>query len=434
MLSDETIVRTPTGDRPLSALRPVDQVFDAHNHVITVSVGASQPLINPHRVVFRPYHHTHNGLPEDVPISSFTADSAHQLHLVAPKYVKATLLRDKKEPEFFTIVEWRTRCVGYTSPEEQARRELAGLERPVVDGYLRNRSQDPAIPVAETLPSSPPSAAASSDPSYAPSSDVDMDNDAADADEQDNEQGDHDGLRDINENADTDEDEDEAARQAPNSDAFVQDEAYSAELVQHAVRRLASDRACQCGATRTFTLSCGSERRAALLHMALQSPDLSTTIDPQVVLPGEPHSLSIAQFMTSRHVKNPGRGEAPPGGTYIKLTRFPFETLPRGDTNADDLPIEAYFLGSWLGDGSHDAVRITSVDLDEARGYLAGYVDRLNASRAHGAAPLHLRITPHMVAEGSNQLQPTRTCFEFAISSTFREHDGFYRNPLRDGL
>lgn len=58
MLSNETVIRTPTGDRPISALRPIDEVFDSHNHVITVNVGAEEPLQNPHRVIVRPYQHT----------------------------------------------------------------------------------------------------------------------------------------------------------------------------------------------------------------------------------------------------------------------------------------------------------------------------------------------------------------------------------------
>lgn len=121
MLSNETVIRTPLGDRTISALQPVDQVFDSHNRVKTVSVGASEPLVNLHRVVIRPFHPAHNGLQENEAVSSFIVDSAHQLHLWAPKYVKAITMRDKKHPEFFAIVEWRTRCVGYTSLEECAR-------------------------------------------------------------------------------------------------------------------------------------------------------------------------------------------------------------------------------------------------------------------------------------------------------------------------
>ncbi|PWN19441.1 hypothetical protein BCV69DRAFT_39932 [Microstroma glucosiphilum] len=166
--------------------------------------------------------------------------------------------------------------------------------------------------------------------------------------------------------------------------------------------------------------------------MALCSLHLSMKVDPEALLPGEPHIISVSRYFESRHVNNPARGEPPPGGTWIKLARFPFESMPTGDPHTDNLPIEPKFLGLWLGDGTHDQVRIASSDFDETREYLAGYVHRLNATRPRGAAPLHLRITPHIMAEGA--IPANVTCFEFAIASTFRDQEGFYWNPLLDGL
>jgi hypothetical protein len=133
--------------------------------------------------------------------------------------------------------------------------------------------------------------------------------------------------------------------------------------------------------------------------------------------------VSVSSYVASNHVKNPAGGE-PPQGAYLKLARFPFETLTQEAADDGDLPIEPKWLGLWLGDGLHSDTMISSSDLDETRYYLAGYVDRLNATRPAGAAPLHLRITPKIFAE-DHPVHSNVTIFDFAISSTFHDNPGF---------
>lgn len=116
------------------------------------------------------------------------------------------------------------------------------------------------------------------------------------------------------------------------------------------------------------------------------------------------------------------------------MARFPFETLlTREATDDGDLPIEPTWLGLWLGDGLHSDTIITSSDFDETRGYLAGYVDRLNATRPAGAAPLHLRISPKLIPQ-DHPVHSNVTVFDFAISSTYRDDPGFCWNLIRTGL
>ncbi|PWN19442.1 hypothetical protein BCV69DRAFT_300273 [Microstroma glucosiphilum] len=200
-------------------------------------------------------------------------------------------------------------------------------------------------------PGSPPT----SDPPFVPSSDTDETFEGGNQAEPHESDG-------------SDEEGSEAsdgAPEAPSSDAFVQDAAYSPFLVQYVAERLKDQRACQCGASRTFQVTCGNADQAEHLQRALHSPELAARVDAKALLPGYLHSLSVEQFMDSKHVKNPRTGD-PPRGAFLKLGRYPFEVLPEGGAQAEELPLDPNWLGKWLGDGLHNGPTIFSTELEEA--------------------------------------------------------------------
>lgn len=435
MLSTETIIRTPNGDRAIASLSATDQIYDQSNQIINVSVGPPTPLEDAHRVVFHPFHASHNGLHEEESITHIVIDAQHRLHLVVPKYSAAILARDKKEPDLLTIVNWHTFCIEYTTPEAQARAELAELEWPAVPPppatYLRPRATLAETATASEALRSSPAAAPFSDPSYAPSSDVDEYFDVAEYAGVHNENG---GIID-DQTDDERSDEDEPMQPAPSSDAFLQYDNHSHFPVNQAQRRLADDEACQCGTSRQFSLRCGNEAQARLLRMALRTPELAWRVDPKALLPGDPHTVPLPRFMASPHVKNPDRG-GPPEGAFLKLARFPFETLSIKGTAGDSLPIEPLWLGLCLGDGYHAGTIVSSSDFDEMRDNLASYVDRLIAVRPAGAAPLHLHSYAQTHPEDYDGLHISVTVFNFSINSTYFKHPyiGFFWTPIRNGF
>lgn len=71
---------------------------------------------------------------------------------------------------------------------------------------------------------------------------------------------------------------------------------------------------------------------------------------------------------------------------HLRLYRCPYGDVFFPPSVEEDLPLDPYFVGIWLGDG---AIRqpVVSSSEDEIRLWLQGYVDRINAS---GAAPHHL--------------------------------------------
>lgn len=338
-------------------------------------------------------------------MTSIVVDAAHESHLVAAIYVGAILAPVKDQPNNLSIVSWHTLCVGFTTPEQQALQEIARLEWPAVpapfESYLRPREPMTASAASATLLGSSPGSAPSSDPSFAPSSDDEGSEDS------------------------------DGTPEAPSSDAFMQDGAYSARIVEHVANRLSAQRACQCGASRTFEVTCGNAQQAEHLRQALRSPELASRVDSKALLPGDLHSLSVEQFMASKHVNNPRTGD-PPRGAFLKLARYPFEVLPDGAAGAEDLPLDPKFFGTWLGDGTNAAPQITSTDLDETREYLSNLVGRLNASRPHGAAPLHLHVASMLVSPGRIGPPGNLTCFSLSITST--RQDGVQWNPILNGL
>jgi hypothetical protein len=228
MLCDETIIRTPTEDRPLSTLRTGDTVYDSHNEVITVTIGPSELLVIPHRVAFLPYHWSHNMYHDDETIASFIVNEEHELHLVAPKYGSAITIKRRRHPQIRTLVMWHTRCIGHTTPEESTRQELDQLRLPGMPPHPLTRLRPRGEQLAAITSPGPLSSSPSTDTSFMPSSQVGEDLDMPGQISDDEERGSEDNSA-SNASHQTD-DEDNALAQAPSSDAFVRHVDYSPDV------------------------------------------------------------------------------------------------------------------------------------------------------------------------------------------------------------
>jgi hypothetical protein len=124
--------------------------------------------------------------------------------------------------------------------------------------------------------------------------------------------------------------------------------------------------------------------------------------------------------------------------THLKLYRakliFTPSLIPPEER---PVPIDPYFLGLWLGDGTATTTGIASSD-QEVAVWLQSYVDRLNRRRPNGARPLHLRVSQGHRA-GEELKGPMKghlaivDCNIYTIASKLGG-DGFPWNPVTAGL
>jgi hypothetical protein len=99
------------------------------------------------------------------------------------------------------------------------------------------------------------------------------------------------------------------------------------------------------------------------------------------------------------------------------------------------VPINPYFLGLWLGDGTAANTGIATSDR-EIVVWLQSYVGRLNRQRPLGARPLHLHEqVSHCVGDKiQNSPYYARVgCNVYSITCA-QDGEGFYWNPIRTGL
>ena len=71
----------------------------------------------------------------------------------------------------------------------------------------------------------------------------------------------------------------------------------------------------------------------------------------------------------------------------FKLHRAPLRAVDDIQaTLAENLPLDPYFIGFWLGDGTARRPQVSTSDL-ELKVYLDNYVERLNEARLLGTRP-----------------------------------------------
>ena len=115
-----------------------------------------------------------------------------------------------------------------------------------------------------------------------------------------------------------------------------------------------------------------------------------------------------------------------------KLTYVPSPVPPE----QRPVPVDPYFLGLWLGDGTAVSTSISSSDREIAV-WLNSYVERLNRGRPLGARPLALH--EHLTSRAGDIIQEGQPytsnadVYEYSITCP-HQADGYYWNPVRNGL
>lgn len=194
---------------------------------------------------------------------------------------------------------------------------------------------------------------------------------------------------------------------------------------------------CRCGGFRKVLRRFKTRDQAVTAHEILLG-DHADLIDPLAVHDGDEYSLPVEQFEALCN------GEAK--RTHLKLfrARLTFDTPSQNvsalSSSSSSLPLDPYYLGFWLGDGTALNTGISSSDREVAV-YLRSYVHRLNSSRPPGARPLILHeslITSAGAPTGGSYngkvYHRSVDVFHYRISCPAQTDLGFHWNPVLDGL
>lgn len=130
----------------------------------------------------------------------------------------------------------------------------------------------------------------------------------------------------------------------------------------------------------------------------------SYVIDPNCIKTSEIFSVKLDQLLHCSHPSHKGYCD-----TFLSL-RFPNTTTVINSINAN-LPIPAYLLGLWLGDGSKSSMAIHSVDI-EVKDYLQQVVDAYNEFRPPGKERLKLSEKKDPIKKDHHQ-----QCYKWSIVS-----------------
>ncbi|KAJ8103409.1 hypothetical protein POJ06DRAFT_495 [Lipomyces tetrasporus] len=155
--------------------------------------------------------------------------------------------------------------------------------------------------------------------------------------------------------------------------------------------------------------------------------DRHDVIDPLIVRDGDKFNLTLEEYgrLCNNEVKR----------SRLKLHRAPlsFDTSTVS-AEAQNLPVDPYFLGLWLGDGHADNTRITSSD-PEIAAWLQSYVDRLNGSVKNAGPKLCLAKRLNHKAGSRLENGYARKCDSFVYRITCPHGGAQLRyNPVLDGL
>ncbi|KAI9846186.1 MAG: glutamate synthase [NADH] [Sclerophora amabilis] len=200
-------------------------------------------------------------------------------------------------------------------------------------------------------------------------------------------------------------------------------------------RRFATVRAsldstdCSCRGLRKVSRRFRSSEQAQLARSILVG-DQHQLIDPLIVRDGDEYSMTVQEYedICSKDIKQ----------DHLKLYRAPPTPESSATPAQRSCPLDPYFLGLWLGDGTAGSTAITSSDR-EVHVWLQSYVDHLNSIRPEGARPLHLAQSPKTAAGSSRVGKGNGTgvsrsdVVEYSITCP-QQGTGYYSNPVRDGL
>lgn len=415
------------GDVRLGDLGATATLFDLRGRAIEVDISSPQALTSPHRILYWS-HRLSNAVArqEGTEPDQYIADGEHPLLLVGAPGAKALLLETRARR--FTV-EWYTRCVASTPLSQQARQDLEELisseDSQHSDQDFTPDSHDTML-VNSSSSNSPPSSPTpgggrplprqaalrsldtlrtlplqSSSPSSASSDFTFLGSDDAPVVEDSSE-----------EESESDDDE-----EILSSETWRGEEGYSPGNLRHLAQRLRSNRTCRCAGVRQITISCPTRIEAQNIHRALSRPHLAGEVDPEAILPGDPHTMTVRQYVAARHPRT-----IPAQGLFntnirIKMIRFPTEIQHDDGRNAAPAPIQPWWFGLWTGDGTHDStvVSCSTQDLPVIRGKIQQIVGGLNAARRAGTAPLHLWQYEN---RQSNVLNAHASVWQLAITST----------------
>ncbi|KAK9427947.1 hypothetical protein V1505DRAFT_378518, partial [Lipomyces doorenjongii] len=217
---------------------------------------------------------------------------------------------------------------------------------------------------------------------------------------------------------------------APRSSSPLSDSS-SRELDKAAQDRFAAVRkslgSCDCGGLRRVKRCFKSEELAQLALEIVQS-DRHHLLDPLIVRDGERFSITVEEYerLCCKRVKL----------KHMKLHRAPPAFDPfTASADPQARPLDPYYLGLWLGDGTAVTTTIASSDAEIAV-WLQSYVDRLNSSRP----PVDkLYLTKTLIAAAGKVLSNgdvsnrNLDVFWYRIACP-RLGPGKQNNPVLDGL
>lgn len=182
-----------------------------------------------------------------------------------------------------------------------------------------------------------------------------------------------------------------------------------------------------CKGLRKVQIRFANETQAQLV-LTLLSGDDYREVDPCAVQAGEVFEMTMDQYLKTctppMQLKN----------KKLRLYRAPLVFEPYQGL-VSPVPVDPYFLGFWLGDGSKHITSITSSD-PELKVYLQAYVDRLNRTFLDGQPDLCVqelhKWSPGDTTSIKGQLATaTLDCFVWTIASTVKYSSW---NPVRQGL
>lgn len=183
---------------------------------------------------------------------------------------------------------------------------------------------------------------------------------------------------------------------------------------------------CRCGGIRRVCRRFANLEQATLVQNILKG-DHHHIIDPYIVKDGDEFRFTVAQYE--------GLCSAQAKKNHLKLYRAPLVFTPHTGSAGVSVPLDPWFLGFWLGDGSKSGPIVSSSDL-EVKVWLHSYVDHLNSTRPAGARPLH--VAQNLVAAEGDPMNGKEyfanvDVYQYRISGDTKE-PGFQWNPVLDGL
>ncbi|KAJ8097960.1 hypothetical protein POJ06DRAFT_25949 [Lipomyces tetrasporus] len=193
------------------------------------------------------------------------------------------------------------------------------------------------------------------------------------------------------------------------------------------IRKSIDSFVCGCKGFRTVMPHFTTESQAQLA-LSLLRGDRHHVLDPLIVRDGDKFNLTLEEYgrLCNNDVKR----------RRIWLYRAPLSIdLSTASTGPQDLPLDPYFLGLWLGDGHADNTRISSVD-PEIIAWLQSYVHRLNRSAEEGAPMLHLAKSLSHTAgtKMRNGYVRNHDCFAYRIACSEGKGRRQGCNPVLEGL